>query len=138
MAGNNWEMARQDYLLAKQLQGVSPRTLSDYEGGTGKFVEYLEDNNLPLTTMTVRQFIARLDVGPVTLGIRIKVLRTFLPLATRRRVSTNRYHDINPKPEGSTGVPLRAIRGRYSTADTGSKEEAERPRPGDGLTGHRY
>ncbi|MBU2688666.1 MAG: tyrosine-type recombinase/integrase [Actinobacteria bacterium] len=78
MAGNlDWELARQDYLLAKQLQGVSPRTLSDYDGGTGQFVGYLEKNNLNLTTASIRQFLAGLDVGPVTLGIRIKVLRTF-------------------------------------------------------------
>ena len=57
MARINWELARQDYLLAKQLQGVSPRTLSDYEGGTGQFVEYLEKNNLDLTTATIRQFL---------------------------------------------------------------------------------
>jgi site-specific recombinase XerC len=78
MVGRNWELARQDYLLAKQLQGLSPRTLDDYDGGTAQFVGYLEDNDLPLTTATIRQFLASLDgVGPVTLGIRIKVLRTF-------------------------------------------------------------
>lgn len=78
MAEINWEMARQDYLLAKQLQGLSPRTLSDYDWGTGEFVEYLENNDLPMSTVSVRQFLASLDgIGPVTLGIRIKVLRTF-------------------------------------------------------------
>lgn len=78
MPAKNWELARQDYLLAKQLQGVSPRTLSDYDGGTRQFVEYLEDNDLPLTTANIRQFLSILDgVGLVTLGIRIKVLRTF-------------------------------------------------------------
>lgn len=78
MAGKvNWELARQDYLLAKQLQGVSPRTFSDYDGGTGQFVEYLESNDLPLTTASIRHYLSTLDVGPVTLGIRIKVLRTF-------------------------------------------------------------
>jgi len=77
MAGKNWELARQDYLLAKQLEGVSPRTLSDYDGGTRQFVEYLESNDLNPTTATIRQFLSGLDVGPVTLGIRIKVLRTF-------------------------------------------------------------
>ena len=77
MAVRNWELARQDYLLAKQLQGVAPRTLSDYDGGNRQLIEYLEDNDLPLTTVTIRQFLSGLDVGPVTLGIRIKVLRTF-------------------------------------------------------------
>lgn len=78
MKVNNWELARQDYLLAKQLQGVSHRTLSDYDGGTRQFVEYLEVNDLPLTTATIRQFLGSLNgVGLVTLGIRIKVLRTF-------------------------------------------------------------
>lgn len=73
----NWELARQDYLLAKQLQGVSPRTLDDYDSGTRQFIEYLEENELPLTTASIRQFLSTLDVGPVTLGIRIKVIRTF-------------------------------------------------------------
>ncbi|MCG2794918.1 MAG: tyrosine-type recombinase/integrase [Actinomycetia bacterium] len=78
MAGKvNWKLAREDYLLAKQLQGVSPRTLSDYDDGTRKFVEYLEENDLDLTTATIRQFLGGLDVNPNTLGIRIKVLRTF-------------------------------------------------------------
>jgi len=78
MPAKNWELARQDYLLAKQLQGVSPRTLSDYDGGTRQFVEYLEDNDVPLTTATIRQFLSSLEgIGIVTLGIRIKVLRTF-------------------------------------------------------------
>lgn len=78
MAGKvDWEMARQDYLLAKQLQGLSQRTMDDYDNYTGRFITYLTDNNLDLTTATIRQFLARLDVGPVTLGIRIKVLRTF-------------------------------------------------------------
>jgi hypothetical protein len=31
MAENKWEMARQDYLLAKQLQGLSQRTMDDYD-----------------------------------------------------------------------------------------------------------
>jgi hypothetical protein len=31
MAENKWEMARQDYLLAKQLQGLSQWTLNDYD-----------------------------------------------------------------------------------------------------------
>jgi site-specific recombinase XerD len=78
MAGKvNWELARQDYLLSKQLQGVSPRTLSDYDGSTRQFMEFLVDNDLPLTTRSIRQYLSTLDVGPVTLGIRIKVLRTF-------------------------------------------------------------
>ena len=65
MAVKNWELARQDYLLSKQLQGVPPRTLSDYDGGTRQFVEYLEENDLPLTTATIRQFLSSLDgVGP--------------------------------------------------------------------------
>ncbi|MDD5748404.1 MAG: tyrosine-type recombinase/integrase [Actinomycetota bacterium] len=52
--------------------------MSDYDGGTRRFVEYLEDSKMPLTTATIRQFLASLDgIGSVTLGIRIKVLRTF-------------------------------------------------------------
>ena len=77
MAVKNWELARQDYLLAKQLQGVSPRTFSDYDVYTGKLFEYLNTHDLDLTTASIRKYLASLDVGPVTLGIRIKVLRTF-------------------------------------------------------------
>lgn len=106
MAGKvNWELARQDYLLAKQLQGVSPRTLSDYEGGTGQFVEYLEKNNLDLTTATIRQFLSTLDVGPVTLGIRIKVLRTFCRwLHTEGYLKTDVMTPI-PNPKVPTVFP---------------------------------
>jgi len=77
MAENKWEMARQDYLLAKQLQGLSKRTLEDYENYTGQFLSYLKDNKLGFTTSSIRAYLASLDVGQVTLGIRIKVLRTF-------------------------------------------------------------
>ncbi len=77
MKAQNWELARQDYLLAKQLQGLSPRTLSDYDIGTKKIVEYLEVNGLPFATNTIRRYLNGLEVGTVTLGIRIKVLRTF-------------------------------------------------------------
>jgi integrase/recombinase XerD len=78
MAGKaDWEMARQDYLLAKQLQGLSQRTMDDYDNYTGRFLSYLQDNKLGFTTSSIRAYLASLDVGQVTLGIRIKVLRTF-------------------------------------------------------------
>jgi len=78
MAGKvNWECARQDYLLAKQLQGLSQQTLEDYDNYTGRFIAYLNDNNLKFTTPSIRSYLASLNVGQVTLGIRIKVLRTF-------------------------------------------------------------
>jgi len=101
----NWKLAREDYLLAKQLQGISPRTLSDYEGGTGQFVVYLEDNDLPLTTASVRRFLSTLDVGPVTLGIRIKVLRTFCRwLHGERYLKTDVMAPI-PNPKVPTVFP---------------------------------
>lgn len=77
MAENKWEMARQDYLLAKALQGLSQRTMDDYDTYTQKFLAYLNNNNLEFTTSSIRSYLASLDVKPVTLGIRIKVLRTF-------------------------------------------------------------
>jgi hypothetical protein len=63
MAELSWEMARKDYLLAKQLQWVSPRTLDDYDYYTEQFVTYLNDNDLDLTTATIRRFLSTLDVG---------------------------------------------------------------------------
>lgn len=106
MTVNNWELARQDYLLAKQLQGVSPRTLSDYDGGTQQFVEYLEDNGLPLTTGTIRQFLAGLDgVGLVTLGIRIKVLRTFCRWLHAEGYLSSDPMDKIPNPKVPTVYP---------------------------------
>lgn len=77
MAENKWEMARQDYLLAKHLQGLSQRSPEDYDNYTDRFINYLNDNNLDLTAATIRRFLSTLVVGQVTLGIRIKVLRTF-------------------------------------------------------------
>jgi len=50
MAENKWEMARQDYLLAKQLQGLSQRTMDDYDHYTGRFMDYLDDNTLEFAT----------------------------------------------------------------------------------------
>ena len=77
MGEKSWEMARQDYLLAKQLQGLSQRTLDDYDTYTQRFITYLTDNKLDFTTSSIRVHLASLTVGQVTLGIRIKVLRTF-------------------------------------------------------------
>ena len=77
MVVRNWELARQDYLLAKQLQGVSPRTFSDYDEYTRKLFEYLNAHDLDLMTASIRKYLGSLDVGPVTIGIRIKILRTF-------------------------------------------------------------
>lgn len=72
----DWEMARQDYLLAKQLQGLSQRTLEDYDNYTGQLITCPTDNKLGFTTSSIRIYLASLTVGQVTLGIRIKVLRT--------------------------------------------------------------
>jgi len=77
MSVKNWELARQDYLLAKQLQGLSPRTLADYDDYAKQFVDYLHTYGLEITTQSIRLFFSTLEVGQVTLGIRIKVLRTF-------------------------------------------------------------
>jgi len=41
MAGKvDWEMARHDYLLAKQLRGLSQRTMDDYDTYTRRLIKY--------------------------------------------------------------------------------------------------
>jgi len=77
MAQGKLESWRQDYLLAKALEGLSPRTLDDYDTYTEKLTRYLESNNLPFATASLRQYPSSLEVSVVTLGIRIKVIRTY-------------------------------------------------------------
>jgi integrase/recombinase XerD len=99
------ELARQDYMLAKALQGLSQRTLDDYEEYTGKLLKYLDSNGLDLTTGAIRQWLSTLDVGPVTLGIRIKVLRTFCRwLAAEGYMKTDVMAPI-PNPKVPTVFP---------------------------------
>jgi len=120
------ELARQDYLLAKALQGLSPRTLEDYDQFTGKLCRYLESNDLELTTGAIRQWLSTLNVGPVTLGIRIKVLRTFCRwLAAEGYLKTDVMAPI-PNPKCPQVVPRVLAEG-----DTRKLIQAARRKPRD-------
>jgi integrase/recombinase XerD len=63
----------QDFLLSKQLQGVSPSTLEAYDWSIRRLLDFCPDPD----ASDIRRWLTSLDVSNVTLATYIRRLRTF-------------------------------------------------------------
>lgn len=71
-----------DFLLAKQIDGLSKSTLDEYSTKTARFSAFLAGRGVvnaeDITTHHVRLYLASLDnCSSVTVGIHVKILRTY-------------------------------------------------------------
>jgi len=77
------EMAREEYLLARHLEGLSPRTLEEYDRKTSRFVTFVQGlgvNDIgEVTTGDIKKYLSALigTCNMVTVGIHVKILRTY-------------------------------------------------------------
>lgn len=91
------ESVRQEYLLAKMLEGLTSQTLGAYEEKTGRFTAYLQKAGVAdiaqVTAGEIRGYLGGLTAtcGPVTIGIHHKCLRTYF-----RWLLLNEYLDSDP------------------------------------------
>ena len=67
----------QDYLLAKQLQGLSHTTLWAYEYAVGRMFREIDKDYQSITTSDLREYLMSLKVSDVSRSIYIKNLHVF-------------------------------------------------------------
>jgi integrase/recombinase XerD len=97
----------EEYLLAKELQGVSPNTLERYKYSLRRVGTDLENPPIEsVTTADLRRWLTGMTYGEVSRSIDIRNLRTFFNFATNEgyildnpmtRIPTPKSPDIEPK-----------------------------------------
>lgn len=97
--------AYDDFLLAKQLQGVSNATLLAYEYSIRRMLKTVGRDYKDLTTSDIRKYLVGLNVGTVSLGIYVKNLKVFF-----RWLVDEGYREDNPmdriaNPKSSQPLP---------------------------------
>jgi len=105
---NTLEAARQEFLLAKYLEGLSPRTVDIYEEIIGRFISFagstldLSDLKAPL----IRQYLASLtSCNEVTKGIHVKCLRAFCRWLVANEYLEKNHMDKIPSPKEPQTFP---------------------------------
>lgn len=84
--------AYDDYLLAKELQGLSKTTMKRYEYSVKRFLTDIGTKDIAeITTLDIRRWLGAKSYSDVSRGIDIKNLRTFF-----RWVAAEGYRDNDP------------------------------------------
>jgi len=100
----------EDFILAKELQGVSKTTIARYGFSIEKMLMKQEADDISdITTADIRRWLMSRDIKPVSVGIDVKNLRTFF-----RWVVDEGYRQDDPMDRISTPrvpePPPRALR----------------------------
>jgi site-specific recombinase XerD len=126
------EAIRQEYLLAKMLEGLTNQTMGAYEEKTARFITYLRGAGIEdiaqVTAGDIRGYLGSLTVtcNSVTVGIHHKILRTFF-----RWLATNEYIPADPMsrvPKPREPHPYPHV---LSEAELQALLKAARPNPRD-------
>lgn len=96
----------QDFLLAKELEGVSPTTIQRYEFSIKRMLLEVDiDDIQDISTTDIRRWLAGREVKSVTKGIDVKNLRTFFKWAASERYRADNPMDRIPTPKVAQRPP---------------------------------
>jgi site-specific recombinase XerD len=96
--------ATSDFLLAKQIEGLSKNTLGEYSTKTARFAAFLSQVGIhdveDVTAHHVRQYLASLEgCSSVTVGIHVKILRTYFRWLVRNAYLESDPMEMIPTPK---------------------------------------